>query len=190
VAAFVYDAVLALAIAIHAAGGGDAGGGAIYDALINVSFEGASGRVAFDATTGDREAPTLSFALDNWVEEGGVLRSVPAASFSLVHGLRRTEGMSIHWVGGASRQPDDRYEPEVSSLGEQLRRSFLSARAVVPVGLLLAAVGLAVMAHVKLKKRYEYVRWTHLLNIVMSSFDVRLTRAAHLALCSSRTRHG
>jgi hypothetical protein len=124
VSAFVYDGVITLASAMAAAGGPAAGGAAIYRALLNVSFDGASGRVEFDGN-GDRRAEGLSFALDNWVRTGppasdDTLTSVGAATFSFANGLTGS-GTPIRWVGGGHVQPLDMYQPAVGSFASQVR---------------------------------------------------------------------
>ena len=164
VAAFVYDGAVALAAAMASAGPG-ASGGEIHAALLNLSFDGASGHVAFDPQTGDRALDTLNFAFDNWVARNGTLTVAPAGTFSLSAG-RAHSSWVIEWPGGVTTQPSDAYEPPTPSLLENLGATFTSWRIVAPAVSLGLTLPVSLAARQKLRGSVSTVSYV---GIVLSS---------------------
>eukprot|EP00966_Prymnesium_polylepis_P194546 4510191-Prymnesium_polylepis.1 len=68
VAAYTYDCVIALAIAMSRAAN-PADGVEVSDKFRSARFDGASGDVQFDSN-GDREQSSISYVLYNWVANG------------------------------------------------------------------------------------------------------------------------
>ena len=104
--AFAYDCMVALAAAMHAAGP-TATGEEVYAHFKNVTFEGATGIVAFD-DNGDRLASTVRFVLDNWVDTGTALTNTAVGAFTISDGLSLTS-TAITWPGGSSTVPTDNF---------------------------------------------------------------------------------
>lgn len=104
-AAFAYDCVVALAAAMHSAGE-NATGSAVFEAFTNVSFEGATGTVAF-GPNGDRLASTVRYAVDVWRINGSELLATNVGSFTNSSGYTSSDD-SITW-------PKDTYAPPDAS---------------------------------------------------------------------------
>jgi len=123
-AAFAYDCVVALAAAMHSAGE-NATGSAVFEAFTNVSFEGATGTVAF-GPNGDRLASTVRYAVDVWRINGSELLATNVGSFTNSSGYTSSDD-SITWPKDTYAPPDAScsakdYEPVVSDC-EGMRRT-------------------------------------------------------------------
>ena len=101
IAAFAYDCVVALAAAMYFAGE-NAEGSAVFEAFTNVSFEGATGTVAFEPN-GDRLASTVRYAVDVWRNSGSELSATSVGSFTASSGYTSSDD-SVTW-------PKDTYAP-------------------------------------------------------------------------------
>jgi len=104
VAAFAYDCMVAVAVAVS----NSTRGAAAYTAFLATDFDGASGKVSLDVN-GDRDTESVSFVLDNWrrSDDGGQgLSIVRAGTFSLAAGLQLT-GEPLIWLGGGEEKPLD-----------------------------------------------------------------------------------
>ena len=101
IAAFAYDCVVALAAAMYFAGE-NAEGSAVFEAFTNVSFEGATGTVAFEPN-GDRLASTVRYAVDVWRKSGSELSATSVGSFTASSGYTSSDD-SVTW-------PEDTYAP-------------------------------------------------------------------------------
>ena len=69
---FMYDAVAAMALALHASGlrGGETSATQrehVLRNLLSLNFDGATGTILFDAATGDRDPAGLTYSLENFV---------------------------------------------------------------------------------------------------------------------------
>ena len=154
IAAFLYDAVVATSVALgrtvrfNASGGGDASdrdawvGTEVYSALLNVSFEGASGQLTLDAQ-GDRAAATVRFNLDNWVFNASsreldehTVRSVQAAVVSPLLA-------PIVWPGSTMNAPADRYVAEFPGMMDALYQPLACVPAIL---LVLTMLGMAALS--------------------------------------------
>ena len=100
-AAFAYDCVVALAAAMYVAGA-NASGAQVFEAFTNVSFEGATGTVAFEPN-GDRLASTVRYAVDVWRNSGSELSATSVGSFDMSSSYTSSDD-SITW-------PTDEYAP-------------------------------------------------------------------------------
>ena len=100
-AAFAYDCVVALAAAMYVAGA-NASGAQVFEAFTNVSFEGATGTVAFEPN-GDRLASTVRYAVDVWRNSGSELSATSVGSFTASSGYTSSDD-SVTW-------PKDTYAP-------------------------------------------------------------------------------
>ena len=83
-AAFAYDCMIALAAAMHSAGE-NASGAKVFEAFTNVSFDGATGEVAFDPN-GERLSSTVRYAVDVWRASGSELTAIRVGSFTTKSG--------------------------------------------------------------------------------------------------------
>ena len=101
-AAFAYDCTIALAAAMHSAGE-NASGAAVFKAFTNVSFEGATGEVAFDPN-GERNSSTVRYAVDVWRASGSGLTAIRVGSFTTKSGYTNSSSDSLTW-------PKDTYAP-------------------------------------------------------------------------------
>ena len=84
-AAFAYDCMIALAAAMHSAGE-NASGAKVFEAFTNVSFDGATGEVAFDPN-GERLSSTVRYAVDVWRASGSELTAIRVGSFTTKSGF-------------------------------------------------------------------------------------------------------
>ena len=75
VGAFVYDCVVSFAAAMSQATD-PSDGDEVSRAFKQLRFDGASGPVAYDVNTGDREGSSVTFALYSWQEGEGAVDSV------------------------------------------------------------------------------------------------------------------
>ena len=109
-AAFAYDCVVALAAAMYVAGA-NASGAQVFEAFTNVSFEGATGTVAFEPN-GDRLASTVRYAVDVWRSSGSELSVTSVGSFSVSSGYTSASSGytssddTITWPRDAYAPPD------------------------------------------------------------------------------------
>ena len=94
-AAFAYDCTIALAAAMHSAGE-NASGAAVFEAFTNVSFEGATGEVAFDPN-GERNSSTVRYAVDVWRASGSELTAIRVGSFTTKSGYTTSSSDSFTW---------------------------------------------------------------------------------------------
>jgi len=94
-AAFAYDCTIALAAAMHSAGE-NASGAAVFKAFTNVSFEGATGEVAFDPN-GERNSSTVRYAVDVWRASGSELTAFRVGSFTTKSGYTTSSNDSFTW---------------------------------------------------------------------------------------------
>jgi ABC-type branched-subunit amino acid transport system substrate-binding protein len=106
--AFIYDAVSAMALALHDSGlqGGSTSINQrrlVLDNLLNSSFEGTTGIVQF-SSNGDRAPAGLTYSLDNFVYTGDMLALHTAR---LSHGGVVLDVDDIVWLEGSSQQPTD-----------------------------------------------------------------------------------
>jgi len=124
--AFLYDAVVAISIALKTAasplnnGTGSEGGKAIFSHLLNVSFEGASGDVLFDSN-GDRVGDTLTFVLDNWLfntTSRTMYKQMATSIRSFVAQSELAEG--VIFPGGSSTPPSDRFQMQLPGMWTSL----------------------------------------------------------------------
>jgi hypothetical protein len=118
VGAYAYDGVVALALALSAAGAVHGttdviDGNAVHQKLLTTNFEGASGRILF-TNDGDRNPATAGFVMRNLVFD-------TAASVVEEHVVLRVIGDAIElenaisWQQGKSEQPVDRvYQDELN----------------------------------------------------------------------------
>ena len=102
-AAFAYDCVVALAAAMYVAGA-NASGAQVFEAFTNVSFEGATGTVAFEPN-GDRLASTVRYAVDVWRNSGSELSATSVGSFDMSSSYTSSDD-SITWPRDAYAPPD------------------------------------------------------------------------------------
>ena len=102
---FVYDCVVAMAIAMARAID-PADGEEVYREFKQVTFDGASGPVAFDPTTGDRGSDSFIYVVQNWQRSGSTVVGQQVASVSVVTGLSNLSTSAV-WPGGRSRTPID-----------------------------------------------------------------------------------
>eukprot|EP00966_Prymnesium_polylepis_P014616 337424-Prymnesium_polylepis.1 len=94
VAAFAYDCVVALAIAVsHAVDPTD--GAQVAARFREVEFDGATGMVRFGAN-GDRDVHSISFALDNWVAAGATIDVIHAADVALERPVNGSASITWH----------------------------------------------------------------------------------------------
>lgn len=103
IAGFAYDCVVALAAAMHSAGD-NASGSEVFGAFTNVSFEGATGTVAFDSN-GDRLGSTVRYAVDVWRNSGLELVPTSVGSFTAASGYTILDD-SITWPKDEYVLPD------------------------------------------------------------------------------------
>ena len=101
-AAFAYDRMIALAAAMHSAGE-NASGATVFEAFTNVSFDGATGEVAFDPN-GERLSSTVRYAVDVWRASGSELTAIRVGSFTTKSGYTNSSSDSLTW-------PKDTYAP-------------------------------------------------------------------------------
>ena len=108
-APFAYDAVYAIAYALHdlveTKGRTSISGGELKDSLLNVSFEGISGKVTFDSA-GDRLAG-IQYDVVNYIKS----TSTEAASFKSVGNWKASTKITITeeiiWSTGGTQTPSD-----------------------------------------------------------------------------------
>mmetsp|Transcript_27157 Transcript_27157/g.67229 ORF Transcript_27157/g.67229 Transcript_27157/m.67229 type:complete len:877 (-) Transcript_27157:365-2995(-) len=114
VAAYAYDCVVALAAAAARAPGGPSNSSALYEELLGVAFEGASGEVHFDGA-GDRAQASVNYVLTNWhVAQSDSTTLNHSLVATLNGGLFRRTQTAIQWPGGGP-QPRDRFEDDVAT---------------------------------------------------------------------------
>lgn len=110
--AFFYDAVLSACLAINASlpafrDAPDAVGQLVMEQIPQVQFEGASGRVAFNAE-GDRSQESATIGIDNFVFDGdGGLVASHIGTWSADFGRQLYTGARAVWPGSQDEPPND-----------------------------------------------------------------------------------
>jgi hypothetical protein len=150
VAAFTFDAVAALALAISYAEYGDASGGVAQAGgtaterqrrrlaeLLNVSFDGTSGLVRFDRS-GDRLAAGLGFELCNFVI--GLDADVSCRAARIVDGAGVRHVRDIVWLQNSRDVPkDESHFRAAANRSEAISLTVLFCSAALATALLLAS---------------------------------------------------
>lgn len=112
VAAYAYDCVAALALALEAVDAPPIHGNrtstlAFLAHLANVSFSGASGDVGFERDTLDRLQESASFAVSNLARDGAGVKLVQSHKLTDAGMLSIADASVLTWKGGARGPPDD-----------------------------------------------------------------------------------
>jgi hypothetical protein len=113
---FAFDAVAAIAIAMNAPGEDSTRSdrARLQKELLNVRFDGASGRVAFDAS-GDRDPATVQFALESFGDPNSAEPLILTYCYNYSMNAETNEDeIAVHdvadlrWIGGLNTtQPED-----------------------------------------------------------------------------------
>jgi hypothetical protein len=105
--AFAYDAVTALGIAMCNVESDFISGPEIYDKLLNVAFNGASGKFVLNSTTGTRDYSTLTYMMWNFFPRHGTPRFELVPTNYYMDGEWRAipNGKSFLYADGTSTPP-------------------------------------------------------------------------------------
>jgi len=161
---FMYDAAIAVGLsACAAARNNDADGTTYLDgtehfsAMVNgVTFSGATGSVAFDPSTGSREAASASFEIVNFVEntdfdDGSGTMRFKAVQTHIFQNGEWTSLLPVTFYDGTSDIPP--YLPEIT-VEDNLYAKSLQIVALVLCGLILIlSIAFSTWTHVNRKKR-------------------------------------
>ena len=128
-AAFAYDCTIALAAAMHSAGE-NASGATVFEAFTNVSFEGATGEVAFD-TNGERLSSTVRYAVDVWRASGSELSAIRVGSFTTKSGYTTSSNDSFTWPKDTYASADTVCSAEDYEYAQRLHHAFLYSFALL-----------------------------------------------------------
>ena len=163
-AAFAYDAAAAAALALRAVSADSTCMRVrALEAVRTSDFSGASGRVRFKNSTGDRSAYDLEWLVYNWVQGAdGAIQVRPAVRGS-VYGPTTEALTEIQWLGGMISKPGDaihtRLEAERRSQ-ETAKRSLVIAVSFI-VGLLSIAFVYIVKFYIKSAERTRKILKSH-----------------------------
>jgi 7 transmembrane sweet-taste receptor of 3 GCPR/Receptor family ligand binding region len=107
--AFAYDAVTALGIAMCNVELDFISGPEIYDKLVNVAFDGASGKVVLNGKTGTRDYTTLSYMMWNFFPRHGMagFELVPTNYYKNGEWQPIPNGKSFCYADGTSTPPEN-----------------------------------------------------------------------------------
>jgi hypothetical protein len=186
-AAYAYDAVAAMAMALHDVGLANGPGwrtrrDVVLNTLLNSSFEGASGTVQFEAN-GDRSASGLTYTLVNFVWADAVLTS---------RTVRQSVGIELQivrddiiWLGGSTSVPYDAHVP----LKERRANDDSQSSAIATSCALLLALILAYTWWFRAKKKAQK-RFVLVGSSATPRFALTPEMRWHLFLSEQRSRAG
>lgn len=167
VAAYMYDAVVALGLAMHAAqiegaANGVHNGSRILDAMRSVQFDGASGPVAFDQTL-DRSAQTIVYLLNNFVYNGAWLEERAVVK---IEGAQHIDVAPTLWLGNRTHPPDD----------ATLRSASIDRGAMGLAIPLAVGVGLVPVLWVASKRHRQRIRKSSALKVFLTVLQIVASR--------------